>query len=158
MKLILKIVIGAAVATLTALALLLYFASDGVPFVEGDRITTQGEAEGFRIGMTKAEAFDALKEHYRDRDATIRHVWERGSPHAGELARFEAEESRRQTADPYGEYEEAIDSLTTMPRPLAIGDRWDVQLPASWVHSVYVTFEDDRIVEIRHSRWLFERF
>jgi len=157
MHLVIKSLFVVVVVIVIAFASLLYVAAVGVPFIEGDRVTTQGDAEGFQVGMTKAQAFNALHVHYQDRNATVRHVWKRDSPLAGELSQFETPESRRHTPDPYGVYEAAVESLTTMPLPLAIGDRWDVQLPASWVNDVYVTFEADRIVEIQHSRWLFER-
>ena len=157
MHLIVKSLFVLVAVVVIAFASLLYVAAVGVPFVEGDRVTTRGDAEGFQIGMTKAQAFDALQAHYHDRNATVRHVWKRDSPFAGVLSQFETLQSLRQTSNPYGVYEAAVEPLTTMPVPLAIGDRWDVKLPASWVHDVYVTFEANRIVKIQRSRWLFER-
>ena len=157
MHLVVKSLIAVIAAAVIATLSFLYSVLFGVPFVEGDRITTEGEADGFRIGMNKAQAFDALRVHYRDKDARVSHVWRRDSSLATELSRFETPQSRQWVSNPHGKYEAAVESLTDMPLPLIVGQRWDVKLPASWVNSVYVTFEDDRVVEIKHSRWLFER-
>ena len=157
MHLVVKSLLAVVAVAVIAFAALMFLAAVGVTFIEGDRVTTEGDAEGFQIGMTKEQAFDALQAHYHDRNATVRQVWKRDSPRAGELARFETSQSLQRTSDPYGVFEAKVESLSTMPLPLVIGDRWDVQLPASWVHDVYVTFEADRVVKIQHSRWLFER-
>ena len=157
MKRLTKVVLAVPAVLAMAFAALIYVGDAGIPFVEGDRITRTGQAEGFRVGMTRDEAFAALTAHYRKRDAHIRYVWKRDSDSAGALLPFEHPESRSWGSNPYAHYDEAIDALTTMPLPLELGERWDIKLPATWVNSVYVTFKDDRVAEIQRSRWVFER-
>ena len=152
-----KLVLGLVATLVVGFAVLLYIGNAGIPFVEGDWVTEHGEAEGFRIGMTREVAFDALRTRYTGRDASVRFVWKRGTDVAIRLAPYEDAKSRSWVTRPHGFYVEPVDALVTMPLPLEIGDRWDVQLPASWVNDVYVTFVDGRVAKIQRSRWVFER-
>jgi hypothetical protein len=150
-------VLGLVAVIVVGFVALIYIGDAGIPFVEGDWVTEHGEAQGFRIGMTRAEAFDVLRTRYRGREASVRFVWERGTGIASRLAPYEAAQSRSWASDRHGFYVEPIDTLVAMPLALEIGDRWDIQLPASWVNDVYVTFHDGRVVKVQRSRWVFER-
>jgi hypothetical protein len=138
-------------------AALLYVGNEGIPFVEGTWVTTQGEAEGFRIQMTREEAFAAMQHEYTGKQANVQVVWKRGTDLASALTLYENSQSRGWPTQSHGFYREPIDSVTTLTPPLSMGDRWDLNLPGSWVNTVYLTFERDRITEIRRDRWVFER-
>lgn len=151
------IVLGLVGIFVVGLVALLYVANEGIPFVEGTWVTTQGEAEGFRIEMTREEALAAMRSEYRGKQANIQVAWKRGTDFEGALTPYENSQSRGWPTQSHGFYLEPIDSVATLAPPLALGDRWDLKLPGSWVNTVSLTFERDRISQIRRDRWLFER-
>lgn len=150
-------ILGLAATCMAGFAALLYVGNEGIPFVEGTWVTRQGEAEGFRIEMTREEAFAAMRQSYTGKQADVRVLWERGTDLATTLASFENAQSMGWPTQGHGFYREPIDSVNVLTPPLAAGDRWDLELPGSWVNTVHITFEHDRISEIRRDRWVFER-
>jgi len=152
-----RVLLGVPLAIASAVAALLYIGNEGIPFVEGDTVTLTGEAQGFRVGMTRAESFAVLLSRYRNVGAKVHHGWKRDADADGVLAPFEHPESKAWSTNPYAYYEEPVDALTTISKPLEVGDSWEVKLPGGWVNSVQVTFEADRVSEISRNRWLFER-
>jgi hypothetical protein len=142
---------------LVAGSALLYVGNEGIPFVEGTWVTTKGEAEGFRVEMTREEAFEAMRRGYTGKHANVQVVWKRGTDLASTLAPYEYSQSRGWPTQSHGFYLEPIDAIETISPPLALGDRWNLKLPGSWVNTVHLTFEHNRISEIRRDRWVFER-
>jgi len=151
------IFLGLVGILVAGVAALLYVGNEGIPFVEGTSVTTQGEAEGFRIQMTREEAFAAMQHGYTGKQANVQVVWKRGTDLASALTPYENSQSRGWPTQSHGFYREPIDSVATLMPPLALGDRWDLKLPGAWVDTVYLTFEHDRISQIRRDRWVFER-
>lgn len=146
-----------ACAFLVSLLALLYVVYAGIPFVEGEWVTEHGKAEGFEIGTTREIAFAALQNTYKGRQAQVKVIWTIGTDLATDLAPHEHPLSRIVTYRSHGYYLESVDSVTKMPRPLALGEHWIVKLPGAWVNAIHVTFSKDRVTRIRHSRWVFER-
>jgi len=131
-------------------ALLLYSAKRGIPFVEGDTIVTHGRAYGFQIGMSREECLAAVRAGYDKPDYYLRVLWPEDSPLDDTLR---ANHPNRH----FGEYRSLIGDISGTNPPLDLGERWDIEMPAAWVNDIYLTFDNDRLIEIRRSRWVFER-
>ena len=161
LKLVLKILgylAGSlALILLLAIGFLLLVADDGIPFIEGDTVILEGERYGFSIGMSKQDAYEALKTNYSNDEHYVRILWRKGSDENAMLERFQNTSQAQYTNRIYSETELPIIGMQEMPLPLELVQRWDVQLPASWINTIYLTFEDTKLVEIQRSRWLFER-
>ena len=148
----------AIVITIAVLAVgLLYSVDHGIPFVEGDWVTRSGAAYGFKIGSSRPEAFRVIREHYTKPGYELRVVWERASALQAQLAEYENPESKEWTHDEYSHWRQPVAAVVTLGPPLQLADRWDVEMPANWVNDIYLTFVDDRLVEIQRSHWVFER-
>ena len=143
-------------AFLTAV-LLFYVAASGVPFVEGDRRIASGSAYGFRIGMSKAEVFDVIKTHYARDGYSLRALWEKNSPEDAILAPFENTDWKKYPHRKHGEHKSLIKDLSKLEAPYGATSHWDIDVPSGWVNRISLQFEDERLVEVRKSRWLFER-
>ena len=48
-------------------------------------------------------------------------------------------------------------NINNLTLPLELVGRWDIEMPASWVNSIHLQFEDGRMKEIRKDKYLFER-
>ena len=146
-----------AAVVVAAAGLFLYSIDRGIPFVEGDRVSRSGTAQGFRIGSSRADAFRVVCERYAQPANDIRVVWERASPVHAQLATFENAESKQWTRERYSYWRQPVSAVHELLPPLQVGDRWDIELPGSWVNDIYLTFANDELVEIQRSRWVFER-
>jgi len=149
------LIIAATVAI--SAGLLVWSLEHGIPFVEGDRVARSGTAYGFQIGSSREEAFRVVHERYAKPGYDFRVLWERASPLQAQLAEYEDPSSRRLSREEYSTWHRPISAVSTLEAPLQRVDRWDIQMPASWVNSIHLTFTADRLSEVSRSRWLFER-
>ena len=152
-----KTIAGILLAVFFALAVLLYVGNSGIPFFDGDHVVTSGEAYKFKIGMTKPEVFESIKNNYAEDSYHLQTLWLRQSPIARELERFENTEWKDYGARKYSEHKIPIHDLDKITLPFAYSNRWDIEIPADWVNTIYLKFENEALVEIQKSRWLFER-
>lgn len=135
----------------------LYSIEKGIPLVEGNRIVRSGSAYGFEIGMTRKECFLAVRGRYRKPEHYLRVLWAKDSDLDETLQPFENTDLARYPHREYGEYSELITQIESINPPLELGDRWDIRMPAKWVNSIYLTFDNGTLAKIQKSRWLFER-
>ena len=156
-KLVLKFLVAVTLVIIVAIAALLYVGNSGIPFIEGDHRVTSGKAYEFEIGMSKSEAFNSILKNYAKEDYYLRTLWLRHSPMANNLADFENTESRKYKNKKHSEYKILIRELKEMPLPLVYISRWDIDMPADWVNTIYLEFINDNLIRIQKSRWLFER-
>jgi hypothetical protein len=149
--------LGILVAAVTILALLYWSVEHGIPLVEGDRTTHSGAAYGFQIGSSKAEVLHVLQQRYAKPGYALKVLWARASPLQAQLGEYEDPSSKRWSSEEYSSWRRPISEVSTLEAPLQRVDRWDIDMPASWVNSIQLTFTADRLSEIERSRWLFER-
>jgi hypothetical protein len=109
-----------------------------IPFIEGSKIVSEGEAYHFKIGMSKEEAFATLIQNYQ---------------HKGyELNTLYPDETKSFIHVSYN-----IENLKDINSNLLNGVRWDINIPANWVHSIGLVFIGNKLVQIQKDRYLFER-
>jgi len=154
---ILKFIVNSVLVLFLSVLALLFIAGNGIPFIEGDDKVTSGEGYNFKIGMTKPEVFKKVKTHYNKKDYYLRTLWLKESKINKQLESFQNTEWQEYPHRKYSEYKIRINELNEITLPLEYGGRWDIDLPAERVNSIYLTFEDERLIEIQKSRWLFER-
>ena len=157
LSLAIKTTAGILLAVFFVLAALLYVGNSGIPFVEGDHVVTSGEAYRFEIGMTKPEVFESIKENYAKDNYYLRTLWLRQSSYAKELESFENTDWKDYKARKYSEHKSLVQDLKKITLPFAYSNRWDIEMPADWVNMIYLKFENESLIEIQKSRWLFER-
>jgi hypothetical protein len=146
-----------SLALLISLIVLNIVLDEGIPFLEGDDRVVSGRGYGFEIGMTKKETFEVIKDSYNINEYFLRVLWLKDSEINNELERFENTEWAEYKNRKYSEYKVQINNLTEITLPLDYGKRWDIKMPSDWVNTIYLTFENNCLVEIMRSRWLFER-
>jgi len=142
---------------IVSIVVLLYIFSAGIPFVEGDVRISSGSAYGFKIGMSKQEVFSAIRSLYNKKNYSLRVLWLKDSKVHEILSPFENTNWAKYPKRKYSEYKELTKKIKKINPPLEHGKRWDIDMPASWVNSIYLTFENGMLVEIQKSKWLFER-
>ena len=133
------------------------FVTGKIPSVEGTDIVVEGEAYHFNIGMTKQSAFELIKKHYSKDEYILRVLWLRESELNKLLQKFENTEMAKYKNRKYCEYKILVKNLNNLTLPLELVGRWDIEMPASWVNSIHLQFEDGRMKEIRKEKYLFER-
>ena len=106
-----KTTAGIVLAIIFSLAVLLYVGNSGIPFVEGDHVVTSGEAYKFKIGMTKSEVFESIKNNYAKDGYYLQTLWLRQSSYAKELEKFENTEWKDYKARKYSEHKTLIHGL-----------------------------------------------
>lgn len=156
-RIFLKTTVGLVLVIVAVLGVLLYIGNSGVPFVEGDHVVSSGSAYEFRIGMTKPEVFESIQRNYAKKDYYLRVLWLRHSHIAKELEGFETKDPEHTSSRKFAEYKALIQDFENVTPPLVYTDRWDIKMPADWVNTIYLKFENDSLIEIQKSRWLFER-
>lgn len=152
-----KIIASAIALVVLLLALTLYVGDSGIPFVEGTSQTEHGSAHGFDIGMTKSEAFAVLRSKYSIPDHYVEIIWRRGSDIDVPLQDFENTRDADRANRRFGIYRIAVAELSELTVPLEVSQKWELRLPAPWVHSIYLDFEGDSLYRITKDRWVFER-
>lgn len=146
-----------SVAVLAVLFIAIVLALGRIPFLEGDRIVRTGEAYGFRIGMDRSQVMGVLKKRYAVRGNDLRVVWKKSDPVDARLAVYENTDQVEHLAREYGEHRVGVAGVTGISDPLLLCDEWRLEMPADWVNSIYLSFQDGRLVSIQRSKWLFER-
>ena len=152
-----KFIAIALAIVMLLLALLLYVGNSGIPFVEGTWKTERGSAYGFEIGMSKSDAFATLRSDYSLADHYIEIIWPKGSETDPLLGDFENTSDANRTDRRYGRYRQPVAELHDATLPLQMSEKWELQLPASWVNNIYLEFRDDSLIRITRDRWIFER-
>ena len=156
-KLILKSLVVIVLAIVLLLGVLIYIVGNGIPFVEGDTKIKTGHGFHFTIGMSKSEVFDAIKSKYNQEDYYLRVLWEKTSDISFSLEAYTNSGRPYLANSPYYEWRVPIRETPELLPPLILTARWDINMPAEWVNSIYLEFKQDKLVEIRKSRWVFER-
>lgn len=126
-----------------------------IPFLEGDSLLTSGSAYSFEIGMTREQCHRTVKSRYSQPGRHLRVLWEKNSETDSVLSRFENTFWAKFQNRRFGEYRESVLSMEGIELPLMLVDKWYLEMPARWINDVRLTFEGDKLVEIRRSRWLF---
>lgn len=141
------------------IGVLLYSASEGIPFVEGNETFNEGAAYNFVIGMNKKEALNQLKKHYNNEEIYVRIYWSTYSEiNANELEAYAKNEKIRPISDSHiREYQVQVTSITNLTQPMTHINNWEIRMPKGLVNSIYLTFSDEKLITIQRSRWLFER-
>lgn len=116
-----------------------------------------GEAYGFTIGDSRDQALAVIREKYRGEDHHLRILWPISAEYADVLRPYENTPWKEYSAKEYAEYKIEVSRIEGMVPPLIYSDRWDIDMPATWVNTIYLTFEGEALIEIQKSRWLFER-
>jgi len=156
-RIVLRSILLVIVFLVAVVALALYSVNEGIPLLEGDKVVTSGRAYGFEIGMTRGECLSAVRAGYNKPNHYLRVLWPKDSVLDETLRVFENTEWASYPHRVYGEYSELVANINDTNPPLELGDRWDIEMPAEWVNSIHLTFENGKLVEIQKSRWLFER-
>jgi hypothetical protein len=84
-------------------------------------------------------------------------LWPREAIYAEELKSYENTNWKNYINTHFAEYKIEVGALERMEPPLIHGYRWDIEMPAEWVNTIYLSFANGRLTEIQKSRWLFER-
>ena len=155
--LVLKISTISILAIFLALVALIYSIGNGVPFIEGDNKITSGKAYNFEIGMSKQDTFRIIQKHYNKEGYYLRTLWLKDSEIDNKLESFQNTEWKKYPHRKYSEYKVLISNIDEITPPFQYGARWDIDMPAAWVNTIYLSFEDELLTEIQKSRWLFER-
>ncbi|WP_229817348.1 hypothetical protein [Thalassotalea profundi] len=153
----LKIVGYSLLTILISFIFLIYSVFNGVPFIEGDEQVTDGTAHHFAIGSTKSEVFADVKKNYSESGYLLRVLWPKDSEINLKLESFQNTKWKDYPGRRYSEYKVPITEIEELTAPLLLTTRWDIEIPSNWVNSIYLQFENDRLIQIRKSRWLFER-
>jgi hypothetical protein len=156
-KFILKSLAVIVLAIVLLLGVLIYIAGNGIPFVEGDTKIETGNGYHFTIGMNKSEVFEAIKNKYNQDGYYLRVLWEKSSDVSPSLMDYTNNGRQYMANSPYYEWRVLINETPELLPPLMHMSRWDIDMPAEWVNSIYLEFEQDKLVEIRKSKWVFER-
>jgi hypothetical protein len=156
-KFILKSLVVIVLAIVLLLGVLIYIVSNGIPFIEGDTKIKTGHGFHFTIGMNKSEVFHAIKNKYNKEDYYLRVLREKSSDISSSLEGYTSNGRPYLANSPYYEWRAPIRETSELLSPLMLTSRWDINMPAEWVNSIYLEFDQDKLVEIRKSRWVFER-
>ncbi len=113
-----KIIASLVALVLLLLALALYVGNSGIPFVEGTSRTENGSAHGFDIGMSKSEAFAALRSKYSIPDHDVEVLWRKGSEVDALLQDFENTRDAERANRKYGLFRIAVTDLSEITIPL----------------------------------------
>jgi hypothetical protein len=84
-------------------------------------------------------------------------LWEKSSDVSPSLMDYTNNGRQYMANSPYYEWRVLINETPELLSPLMHMSRWDIDMPAEWVNSIYLEFEQDKLVEIRKSKWVFER-
>ena len=136
--------------------LIVYIYGLGIPFVEGDTNIKTGNGFHFKIGMNKSEAFDVIKDKYNKDDYFLRVKWKKSSVESPSLESYVNKKSNYLNY-PYNEWKAPVKDITELIVPLKLIPNWTIRMPASWKNYIYLTFQNGQLVEIRKSKWVFER-
>ena len=147
----------AATSVICAFAVMIYVLGYGVPFVEGDTIVTEGEAYGFEIGMSRDESFAVIQNMYNKPEYFIRLLWQKDDPAYETIDYYQNTRWAQNKMRKYNEFKELVLDVSSVNPPMEMVGRWDVDMPAKWVNTIYLMFKDERLNKIQKSRWLFER-
>ena len=136
--------------------LLVFIYGYGIPFVEGDTNIKTGNGFHFKIGMNKSEVFDVIKDKYNKDEYFLRVLWKKSSVESPSLEAYVNKKSNYLNS-PYNEWKAPVKDITELIMPLKLIPNWKIKMPAAWKNYIYLTFQNDRLVEIRQSKWVFER-
>ena len=107
--------------------------------------------------MAKPDVFESIKNNYAKENYYLRLLWLKQASFAEELESFENTEWKDYGARKYSEHKSLIHDLEKMTPPFTYSNRWDIEMPADWVNTIYLEFENEKLTQIQKSRWLFER-
>jgi len=129
-----------------------------VPLIEGDKTITEGKIANFTVGATKEETFEAIKTHYSKKGYILKTSWGKSESFSNELVQFEtASFNAGRNNERFSEFATEITELTYMVSPFVRTTEWKIEVPSSYINSIYLKFSDGKLYEITRSRWLFER-
>ena len=148
-----SIIVGIFIGIAALLYLLLWMGNNGIPWLEGDSYFDEGSAYGFNIGDSKTSTFEALESQFVLPESKLSVVWLRDSEIGSILSDFD---DGRSTSK-YGTYTVLLSDMDELKKPLIATELWRIEMPGSWVNSIYLYFEKDKLVKIGRSKWLFER-
>jgi hypothetical protein len=122
-----KIIAGFSVVTVVVLVT----AVGAIGYFFSEKVITSGEAYGFKVGATRSETFASATQALQNREGVALHVWPEDQFHRD----FLPNEDPVNNKDP----------------------RWVLVIdPTWWNNTVTLSFKNDRLVEIRRDRYVWE--
>ena len=122
-----KLIVWASVV----IAVLVVTTFGAVGYFFSEKVVTTGEAYGFTIGETRAETFESAKQALQNKEGTVLHTWPLNQFHK----EFLPNENPVNNIDP----------------------RWVLVVDPTWRNNtVTLSFTDNRLVEIRRDRYVWE--
>ena len=135
------------------------FIINGIPFLEGTKIIKSGSNYGFRIGMSKEESFTILKTNYSKENYFITTIWDSNSEQSRVLEKFPKVTFHMgfRDSDPYYKFRDLIKNKKKLISQLQLLDTWKIEMPENWVDTLTLFFENNKLVEMQRTKYLFER-
>ncbi len=116
---------------IAASTVLLFTVFGAVGYYFSERVVASGEAYGFRIGATRSETFESAKQALQNNEGVALHTWPQNQFHR----EFLPNEAPAKNKDP----------------------RWVLVVdPSWWNNTITLSFTEDRLVEIRRDRYVWE--
>jgi hypothetical protein len=59
--------------------------------------------------------------------------------------------------DPYYKFRELIKEINELIPSIQLIDTWEIEMPENWVDTLTLIFEENKLIEMQRTKYLFER-